>query len=43
MVQVDGHVIREDSGAFAVTTRSLTMEVMAVSKTVRFNEHAKQD
>uniref|UniRef100_A0A0B7ASC7 Uncharacterized protein n=1 Tax=Arion vulgaris TaxID=1028688 RepID=A0A0B7ASC7_9EUPU len=30
--QVRWYVVKEDSGAFAVTTGSLTMEIMAVTK-----------
>jgi ribonuclease HI len=36
--QVSGRVVEEDSGAFALTTSSLTMEVMAVSKAIAWLE-----
>jgi hypothetical protein len=36
--QVDGHVIREDSGAVAATISSLTMQVMVVSKALSWLE-----
>ena len=36
--QIGGKTVKEDSGAFAVTTSSLTMEVVAVTKAIQWLE-----
>ena len=39
--QVCGKVVKEDSGAFALTTSSMTMEIMAVSRALVWLETQK--
>jgi hypothetical protein len=34
MAQVGGKIVREDSGAFALTTSSMTIEIVAVIRAI---------